>query len=136
MNSPTLRYIITHEQWNAGLFKSINPEPALHVEKIDADGETVWDLTLVDASPAPDDPAVQLRMFDESFTAFTDAPEVFAALASGELRTLPDVAKVLDGLGFTDATERTQPHRAPPDCLVCGDQPKPSHYCPDCGRQG
>jgi hypothetical protein len=25
---------------------------------------------------------------------------------------------------------------SPPSCPVCRDQPKPGHYCADCGRQG
>lgn len=51
-------------------------------------------------------PALKLSIYDEGWEAFTCMAPFFAALASGEVRTLADVRNLLDSLGAVDKTER------------------------------
>jgi len=54
-------------------------------------------------------------VFDDAYAAFTQVPELFAALADGAGTTLAGARSLLDMLGAVDETEHVSPYaeRAP-----------------------
>jgi hypothetical protein len=67
----------------------------IHVHRIDGTGP---------------EPSVRLEVHTEEFRAYTEAPELFAALAAEAPRTLEAVRLLLDRLGVADDTPRVGPN--------------------------
>lgn len=64
-----------------------------------------------------------------------DALNQMAGVGRIDLATrIASVAVAAAHLAELNAGEST-PTLSTPECSVCNDQPKPDHYCADCGRQ-
>lgn len=106
-----LSYFLSHETWLHRLpnrpASPIDPtEPTLYLSYRYADGDA-WSARFTEYRLS-DGPAVAVEMFDDSFRAFTQMPELFTALADG-VSTLDEVRVVLDGLDAKDTTDRVAP---------------------------
>lgn len=66
-----------------------------------------WELNIVEKEGG-----IRVEVLCDAFTAFTDVPELFAALPHTS-PTLADVRALLDALGFVDATDRGTPEGYP-----------------------
>ena len=69
------------------------------------DGGVAWEFHLIEREVGGR-PTLQLRMFDDSWDAFADAPELFEALRMETPHTLTRLRALLDRLGFEDITKR------------------------------
>ena len=111
-----LAYIVSHETWY---------HRADHVTR--QGGETGRDLNVAASAKGTgggvawefmvreyrliDDLVLHVEMFDDSWAAFTQVPELFTALASQEHGlTLEGLRGLLDGLGAVDETDRVSPY--------------------------
>ena len=117
MSDSRLSYIISHEAH----YKSVvdGREINVHREALTEDGEhdgVYWEFGFKWHDFDSHGTAVQLKMFDDAWQAFTEVPELFAALSARH--TGPDgtvsmppaaVAALLDEHGFTDMTPRERP---------------------------
>jgi hypothetical protein len=102
-----LAYYIPYEAWYCG----DDPERLICVIARLKGGGCRWEFLIREV------PTIGLRVevFDDAWDAFAEVPVLFAALARGldgagdlaELRTL------LDGMGATDVTPRTNPAEVP-----------------------
>lgn len=76
----------------------------------DADGNhtgALWSFTVYERHDLGSEPCLQMQMFSDSFPAFRQVPELFAALGEWEPpETLAGLQTVLDGLGAVDVTDR------------------------------
>ncbi len=80
----------------------------LWIQKAHVDGGCAWEFGVVEV----DNIGVRIGVFDDAWSAFTEIPEFFAELARlGKGGSLTDICRILDDLGFTDATERANPSR-------------------------
>lgn len=97
-------YIVSHEAWYSGhrALKDNNPEIMVHGGR---DGETDWEFGIRLHRIS----AIRVEVFADAFAAFADEPALFAALAEERPDTLEQVVEILDRLGFTDHTLRTNP---------------------------
>lgn len=107
----TLTYFLSHETWlhrlpNRPASPTDPAEPTLFLTYRYADGDA-WSARFTEY-PLSSGPAVALELFDDSFRAFTQTPELFAALAAG-VSTLDEVRAILDGAGAKDTTDRQAP---------------------------
>ena len=99
-----LAYIVSHEAWYARSMPDGQPEMSVMAA---ADGGGVaWEFTVEEVELGPPRPALRIKVFDDAFAAFTQIPEFFAALATGDYTTLDAVRSLLDGLGAADDTDR------------------------------
>ncbi len=81
----------------------------------DGDGPS-WEFSVVDHSERLNAPtALRVEIFDDAWRAFSDVPELFAAMAAGEIESLDDLRALLDRLGAVDQTTRDNPYRHQPD---------------------
>jgi hypothetical protein len=116
MSASRLSYVISHEAHYKSVVKG--REINVHREALTEDGKhdgVYWEFGFEwhDLPSHGDTP--QLRMFDDSWAAFAEVPELFAALArrhtaDGNNVSMPPaaVAALLDSLGFTDVTPRVE----------------------------
>lgn len=108
-----LEYIVAHEAWYGDAIRSAGQtDPQINIVKaVVGGGGAAWEFTITDRSALVNRPAIQVRVFDETFSAFAECAPLFAALAERQPTNLDGVRAILDELGFTDATERVQPVR-------------------------
>lgn len=111
INDPNYRleYIIAKEAWWRDATRNIDPDPYISVIKAHRGGGCDWEFQITDRSRTIKSAAVRIGIFDDAFAAFTEIPELFAALAAERPTTLDAVRKILDRIGAVDATERTRP---------------------------
>ncbi len=99
-----LTYTVYQEAWYA----QPGQRPELVVTKATKEGGCAWEFTIEDYTEKLNHPAIRVQIFDDAWQAFAEIPELFAELARNGRSTLADVQGILDGLGFVDATERTE----------------------------
>jgi hypothetical protein len=74
-------------------------------------GQLAWEVTFTETLLANGRTAVHLRVADDAWTAFTQLPELFAALAvrvAGDT-TIEEIRELLIAMGGTDETLRDVP---------------------------
>lgn len=117
MSGSRLSYVISHEAY----YRSVIDGREINVQReaLTKDGHhdgVHWEFGFEWHDLPSHGDAVQLKMFDDAWQAFSEIPELFAALA--RRHTGPDgtvsmppaaVAALLDEHGFTDTTPREQP---------------------------
>jgi hypothetical protein len=109
-----LEYIVEPESWTAQRFRNLTlpgrREPlGIHIRKAHRDGSSDWEFTIVDTSAQVGTPGLELRIHDDAFPALTEIPSLFTALGQDQPFSLGFVRRILDRLGFVDATVRTDP---------------------------
>ena len=102
-----LAYTIFHEAWYADVPPGVAC-PSIGVAAVaeEGGGGGSWSFVVEEADFDPH--PVSVRLFDDAFVAFAQVPEFFAELASGRVKDLQAVRKLLDSMGAVDETERTQ----------------------------
>lgn len=123
MNLPDdcyLAYTVMHEAW----YRHRTPaddKPELNISATSHGGGVAWEFHVNEHELGLRSPSLQLHMFDDSWSAFVQLPELFAALAAGEVATLTDLRGLLDKLGAVDTTERKNPNQYPEpvECPTC-----------------
>jgi len=109
MNLPEgthLAYIASHEAWYAVPAQVAHPQLFVMASAEGSGGGVGWEFT-VEEYELSGRPVVRVRMFFDSFAAYAQMPEFFAALAEqGESTTLASVRALLDSLGAVDETAR------------------------------
>jgi hypothetical protein len=112
MNLPEhthLAYILIHEAWWAAANHIDHPQ--LSISASHKGGGCAWEFT-AEQDELGGRQVVRVKMFFDSFAAYAQMPEFFAALAEqGESATLDSVREVLDSLGAVDETEHETPIR-------------------------
>lgn len=105
-----LAYVVTHEAWYyepnraSGLLNG----RSLNVSASSRGGGVAWEFT-VEEHPH-NGGGIKLNMFDDSFPAFVQIPEFFAALNGNEVpESVAAVREILDRIGAVDTTERVNP---------------------------
>jgi hypothetical protein len=106
-----LAYAVMHEShwWPVLKANGAAPNdghPSICIHASNPDGGSKWDFSITDHELRHASPSLRLAIFDEDWDAFDLLAPFFAALASGSVRTLEDVRKLLDDLGAVDETER------------------------------
>jgi hypothetical protein len=104
-----LAYVASHEVWYAAANRIDHPQ--LSIVAAHKGGGCVWEFT-AEQYELGGRQVVRVKMFFDSFAAYAQMPEFFAALAEqGEDATLESVRAALDSLGAVDETERETPLR-------------------------
>ena len=107
MNLPKgseLHYIIGREAWYADACLPSNPQPHLSVmAQFPGDG-VAWEFQFTEHSY--NGGCIRIEMFDDSFDAYAQVPELFAALTHHAPTSLATLVAILDELGAKDATPR------------------------------
>ena len=117
MNLPDgthLAYMVTHEAGTASAIRATMPDEydSLMISASSDDGRGVaWEFNLADYRLGGR-PALQVGMFYDSWPAFVQVPELFAALAEAGQPTLQDVVVLLESLGAVDETVRVSRYAA------------------------
>lgn len=111
-----LSYYLHHEMWWANsLHQAGMSEPKERRQIVvgldHMEGGCAWEFTIIEVQGI----GIKLHMFDDSWRAFTQIPELFSAIAeldrhSGRCVSLDEIQGVLDAIGFRDRTERKSPH--------------------------
>lgn len=99
-------YVVGDEAWYAKACRGIDPKPYLTITRAADGGGCHWEFQVV-----RHDVGCRVEVFDDAWQAFTDRPDIFAALAGlgeGGVDFIL-IREVLDGLGLTDATDRVGP---------------------------
>ena len=112
MNLPEgshLAYIVWHEAWYAEASRTPGEHPHLMVQTAHEGGGVTWAFQ-IDGHELGGSLVTRVKMFDDSYGAFAQIPEFFAALADGGPATLGDIMEILDGLGAVDETPRVSPY--------------------------
>ncbi len=114
-----MTYTLPHEAWYADTFR-LGRDPKetreIGVVKAAEGGGCDWEFSIVEVEGI----GIQVRMFDDSWRATKEIPELFAGLADlaptivpyagyANRPTLDDVRGLLDRLGFRDDTDRDAP---------------------------
>lgn len=71
------------------------------------DGGCAWEFTISEWDLGG--PTTQVEMFGDSYVAFSEIPEFFAALSEQGPQSLAHVRVILDKLGAVDRTQRLRP---------------------------
>jgi hypothetical protein len=117
MSESRLSYVISHEAHYKSVIKGreINVQREALTENGHHDG-VHWEFHFQWHDFGDHGDAVQVKLFDDAWQAFTEVPELFAALSArhtgpeGTVSMPPAaVAALLDEHGFTDITERERP---------------------------
>lgn len=104
-----LAYVMSHEAWYADA-NSID-HPQMSIECAAKGGGVHWEFT-AEQFELGGRQVVRVKMFFDSFAAYRQIPEFFAALAEqGEDASLASVREALDSLGAIDETAREMPVR-------------------------
>jgi hypothetical protein len=101
-------YALHYEACYWGLFPDI---PHISVMTRRSGGNPGWEITFTETLLASGRTAVHLRVADNSWTAFTQLPELFAALAvrvAGPV-TIAEIRELLIAMDGTDETLRDAP---------------------------
>ncbi len=96
-----LAYIVPHEAH----YRNVVTERSVTVMKAADRGGVGWEFEVVEHRGN----GIRVEMFDDAFAAFAEIAPLFTALAEDPPGSLDDVRVLLDRLGFTDATQRTDP---------------------------
>lgn len=112
MNLPEgthLSYIVWHETWYADASRIPGDHPHLMVSAAADEGGCAWEFQIdgYDLSG----PVTRVKMFMDSYAAFAQMPEFFAALEAQRPVTLDGVRAILHSLGAVDETARETPER-------------------------
>ena len=109
-----MTYTLPHEAWYADAWRIGCDKDATReivISKAAKGGGCDWEFYVVEIA----DIGVQVRMYDDAWQSFDEAPELFAGLgglAPNEGRPgFDDVLALLDRLGYRDATDRNAPDR-------------------------
>jgi hypothetical protein len=113
MNLPEdthLAYTVWHEAWYAAASPIPGEKPHLMVSAASDGGGVAWEFQIdgYDLSG----PVTRVKMFMDSYAAFAQMPEFFAALADQRPVTLDEVREILHALGAVDETPRESPYPA------------------------
>lgn len=109
MNLPDdceLTYVVPAEAWYRDVV--VRDQPSVSIVAAARGGGCAWEFDVEEHDL--NGPSLRLRMFDDSWDAFDQVPEFFAALREQYPRTLTGLRQLLDGIGARDATERVNPH--------------------------
>lgn len=98
-------YVVNHEAWWYSVLK--DEKPGIMVMAAHNEGGVAWEFEAGEMVLGGES-AVKIHMFNDSFDAFTQVPEFFAALAEEKPGTLDGVRTILDRLGAVDRTARTR----------------------------
>lgn len=99
----TIGYIVSHEAW----YRSVIKQTEIMVGDYGDGEDCTWEFGIRQVSNI----GVRVEIYDDAWKAYTAIPELFARLAELERgSTLDDIRAILDGLGYTDRTERTSPY--------------------------
>ena len=113
MNLPEgthLAYTVWHEAWWFSTAAAGDPPSVMIAASAKGEGGGVaWEFP-VEEIELGGKPVTRAKIFDDSYAAFTQVPELFAALADGGGTTLTAVIELLDMLGAVDETERVSPY--------------------------
>lgn len=114
MNLPAgthLAYIVTDEAWYYDRTRWPGDLPHLSVSA-SAKGEgggAAWEFQ-VNERELGGEQVTRVEMFYDAYAAFLQEPELFAALAEQQPRTLAEVRALLDSMGAVDETDRVNPY--------------------------
>lgn len=106
-----LAYVVNHEAWYYEANRQIDTLDgrSLNVSASAHEGGCAWEFVVQERDIAGG--TIRLQMFADSFEAFEQIPEFFAALTAEQPHSLDHVREILDRLGATDTTARNSPHR-------------------------
>lgn len=99
-------YIVNGEAWYTQAVPPNVQMSGVTIQRAHRDGGVAWEFRIEEHDLGG--PTLQIHMFADSWQAFADVPELFAALREQQPRTLTALRSVLAGLGFYDLTERVQ----------------------------
>jgi hypothetical protein len=100
----TLTYDVSTEAWYA---LTDRDAPRIGVHRSHAGGGVAWEFSVEERDLSG--PTLLLRMFDDSWDAFADVPELFEVLRTETPHTLTELRVLLGQLGFVDITKRDRP---------------------------
>lgn len=125
MARPERTYIVHSRAWYAESAKLERDVcEAIHIQY--AEGSRSWEFSILLYKLSPSRSAFRVEMFDDTWSAFTDVPELFRALADrGEDADVGEIEATLTELGFEDVTRTENPEDSPP---------VPMHNCSRCGK--
>lgn len=108
-----LGYVVSHEAWYGP--QQYPDHGSISVGRYADAGGCVWEFTIEQGTGHPQlVNSAQIRMWGDSWAAFTEVPDLFrdlAAVVEGrEGVSLDAVRKVLDAHGFRDDTPRESPY--------------------------
>lgn len=96
-------YVVNHEAWYHQHLPAQMQDQSINVQSASTGGGVAWEFE-VERVP---DIGIRLGMFDDSWDAFTEYPDLFRELqALGKGTNLDEIRDVLDRLGFKDITQR------------------------------
>lgn len=72
-------------------------------------GGVSWEFSVTDHTARLGQRALKVEIFDDAWAAFADLPELFVAMADGEIESLDELRTLLDRLGAVDQTPRIDP---------------------------
>lgn len=100
-------YIVWDEQWHAR-----EPEHRIVIARESDQGGAAWEFNIVSHADRlrriQSGTYLRVEIFDDAWQAFTEIPELFAALAERKPPTLDALRGLLDELGLVDTTRRVQ----------------------------
>jgi hypothetical protein len=99
-----LTYDVSAEAWYAHTDRD---GPRIDVHRSHVGGGVAWEFHVEERNL--NGPTLRVQMFDDSWDAFADVPELFEALRTERPHTLTELRALLDRLGFADITKRVQP---------------------------
>lgn len=103
-----LTYIATGEAWYAESLTDEDRATIIISTDSDSAEHGDWEFTIGQAPKLANPPALRMEMYDDSFRAFTEAPELFTALAAERPTALEALRGLLDKLGALDITPRVR----------------------------
>jgi hypothetical protein len=104
-------YIITHEAWYYTELRTDDERQSVLIQAAAVGGGVAWEFVIEQIDNLGCGPTLRLNMFDDSWDAFIQVPELFAALQAKRPRHLTALREILDEIGATDITARTEPVR-------------------------
>ena len=126
MNLPEgthLAYVVSGEAWYASAARREIPDLMVMASAEGAGGGEEWEFQITEQELGGE-MCTRVKMFNDSYAAFTQMPEFFAVLARTQPKTLADVRSVLAGFGAVDETKRVSPYADDADrCTCCGHLP-------------
>ncbi|GLY32000.1 hypothetical protein [Kineosporia sp. NBRC 101731] len=116
MNLPDdtfLGYLICDEAWYAETLRrtgAARKYPEIMVSASARGGGCAWEFP-IEEFELGGRMVTRARIFNESYVAFQQVPELFELLAERRPQTLQHVREILDELGAVDETQRVTPER-------------------------
>jgi len=122
MSKTKYTYIVHSRAWYAD--RAPMERDATEEVHVRCEGEGGWEFSIRLYTLTPDRAAFRIEMFDDTWRAFTDIPNLFQALAElGDDTDMGELEAALTEHGFTDATPTTNPGGLPD---------APLHHCSRC----